>query len=113
MTSRNFPESDWRILRELRPRALERLCERVLSEISDVSSESGKSFHERYLAIYKLVERRNEDIARAFDDPRRSRAFFQLAAMKSFGLLRPAELKRFTADTLEILGTFTEAGDAE
>jgi uncharacterized DUF497 family protein len=81
--SRDIAESDWRVLRELRPLALERLCERALDEIRTVSAEVGKTFHERFRAVYGLVERRNDDIARAFDAPRRSQAFFQLALMKS------------------------------
>ena len=111
--SRSFPESDWRIFRELRPRALERLCELVLNEISTVSGEPSKTFHERYLAIYELVARRNEDVARTFDNPRRSQEFFQLAAMKSFGLLKPEELSRFSRDTLEIIGKLTEVNEPE
>lgn len=99
----DFPESDWRVLRELRPRVLQRLCERALGEIKDASTAPDENFHERFLAVYKLVHERNEDIARAFDDPRRSRAFLQLAAMKSLGLIAPEELKRFSAGVRETL----------
>ena len=90
----DFPESDWRILRELRQRALQRLCERALGEIRDASVASGKTSHEWFLDVYKLVHERNDDIGRGFDDPRRSRAFFQLAVMKSLGLVEPEELSQ-------------------
>jgi hypothetical protein len=101
--ARDFPESDWRVLRELRSRALQRLCERALGEIRDASLAADKTAHERFLAVYKLVRERNEDVARGFDDPRRSRAFFQLAVMKSLGLIEEEELKRFSAGVLETL----------
>jgi hypothetical protein len=111
--SGDFPESDWRLLRELRSIALERLCARVLNEIGDISAQPDKSFHQRYLAIYAIVDRRNGDIARAFDSPRRSQAFFQLAAMKTLGLVEPEELRRFTAETVDIIRSLTETGEPE
>jgi hypothetical protein len=107
--TRDIAESDWRVLRELRSVALERLCERVLDEIRIISADSGKTFHERYQAVYGLIRRRDDDIARAFDAPRRSQAFFELAAMKSLGLLTPEELRSFSVETLEILTLLTPA----
>ena len=38
--SRVISESDWRLFRKLQPLALERFCERVLSEINQISSDS-------------------------------------------------------------------------
>ena len=101
--AQDFPEADWRVLREIRPRALERLCERALGEIKEASAAADKNFHERFLAVYKLVHERNEDIARGFDDPRRSRAFSQLALMTSLGLIEPEEMNRFSAGVLQTL----------
>ena len=107
---RNFPESDWRVLRELRPRALQRLCERALNEIRDATTAADRDSHQRFLAVYHLVHERNEDIARAFDAPRRSQAFSQLASMKSLGLLESEELARFSPETLGVLSMLTEGG---
>lgn len=36
-------EADWKIFRELRARALERFCERVLSEIEQMRLDATKS----------------------------------------------------------------------
>jgi hypothetical protein len=82
---------------------LERFCERALGEVREASVTPDKNFHERFLAVYKLVRERNEDIARGFDDPRRSRAFSQLAVMQSLGLVEPEELNHFSAGVLETL----------
>ena len=38
-------ESDWKILRELKPLALERLCERALSEVVQLASDTRKGAH--------------------------------------------------------------------
>ena len=77
---RTISEADWKIFRELQRTALERFCQGVLSEIDQISSNSGKSAHERYLAIFKLLESRDDTIAEAFNDLRRSTALHQLRA---------------------------------
>lgn len=78
--SRDLPEPDWKAFRKLREIALERFCERVLGEIGTIASIGETSYHERYLKIYRLIDQRDDELARAFSDPRRSRAILQLAA---------------------------------
>jgi hypothetical protein len=56
-TSHGISEADWKVFRRLRPIALERFCERVLSEIGQTASESGKGAHERYLALRHDTQR--------------------------------------------------------
>jgi hypothetical protein len=99
--SRDLPESDWKAFRKLREVALARFCERVLGEIGTIASTRGVSHHDRYLKIYRLLGNRDEELARAFNDPRRSRAILQLAAINSYGLLSTEELLSFTPETRE------------
>lgn len=94
-----FPESDWKLLRELQPVALERLCSRILREVSRQCDSTGETNHQRYLKVFSLVEKGNDDIARAFNGLRRSAAFTRLTAMRSQGLITDGELLRFTAAT--------------
>ena len=49
-----IPESDWMIFRQLRERALERFCRRVLEEIEGISADESQSYHSRYGAVYPL-----------------------------------------------------------
>ncbi len=49
MVSDSFPESDWKIFRELREVALERFCKRVLEELELLWQDASGSYHERYL----------------------------------------------------------------
>ena len=100
---RDIPESDWKVFRKLREIALERFCERVLAEVRDIASKPAASYHRRYLDIFQLVQRRDDEIARAFNAPRRSTAIVQLAAIYSHGLITPDELSRFTEATQETI----------
>jgi len=94
-----LPESDWKIFRELYSRALERFCQRVLADVERISGDSKKTAQERYLKVYRLVTNRDQDLARAFDGPRRSQVISQLTLMYSMGLLEPEELDRFSDST--------------
>ena len=96
-----IPESDWKTFRELRHVALERLCKRVLDQVPRVVLASAGTYHERYLELFRWLGERNDELARAFDDPRRSQVLWQLAAIYVHGLLMPDELARFTPQTRE------------
>ena len=68
-------EADWNVFRELRERALQRFCERVLSEIEHIRLDATKSSHARYLEIYRLIQRRDEELAGARPTIRDDRDF--------------------------------------
>jgi hypothetical protein len=99
MASDDFPESDWKAFRELRELALDRFCKRVLDELEPLRRDTSRSHHERYLDVFRFLRTRDEELAHAFNDPRRSRMIAQLAAIYAFGLIEPDELERFTERT--------------
>jgi hypothetical protein len=105
--SRSISEADWKVFRQLREVALERFCERVLSEVGRVTSDPDKTAHERYLAVFRLVERRDRELADAFNDARRSTAWWQLARIQSHGLLTEDEMGRFSPETREAVQLLT------
>lgn len=99
--SEHIPEKDWKRLRDLKVVALDRLCASILSECAQLTTTAGQTNHERFLALYRHIHERNEDIAQAFDDLRRSTAIPRLAAMYALGLLTSDELGQFTEETQE------------
>lgn len=94
-----IPESDWKIFKELHKLALERYCQRVIDELVNVAADGGKSHHERYLALFRLIRDRDKELAGAFDEFRRSTAVLQLSLIKSLGLLTDEEFTRFSPET--------------
>jgi hypothetical protein len=84
-------EPDWRVLRRVHPRALERFCERVLAQIDGVSRDGAKSHHARYLQIFRIIKESDREIARLFDNPRRSHVLTMLAQIRSQDLLTVTE----------------------
>ena len=108
-----FPEPDWKTLRKLREVALERFCQRILTEIDRIGSDSKVSFHDRYMRVFELLQRRDREMASAFDAPHRSRALIQLMAITSHRLLEPEELMRFSAPTRQFLASWVSDGDRD
>jgi hypothetical protein len=104
-----FNEPDWKVLRELRPIALERFCQRALSEVGIIASDSTKGAHERYLAVFKVIKMRDDELADAFNDVRRSTALQCLLCIKSLDLLTEEEMARFSPETRNAVGFLAKA----
>jgi len=100
---REIKESDWKILRQVHKEALERFCKQILSEVERVNSDSAKSYHQRYLDLWKVLRQRDKELGDTFDDLRRSTAFTQLASMKARGLLTDDEFSRFSGEIRDIV----------
>lgn len=96
-------ELDWQLLRRIRPLALERFCQRVLGEVARITATPDQAWHERYLLVYTSIRDRDDEMARAFNDARRSNALEQLALMMSFDLLTEDEFSEFTDETRAIV----------
>ena len=91
-------ESDWKLFRRFHEIALERFCERVLREVRAATTEHSENYHASYLTVFALIQDRNQTMARAFDDVRRSKAFVLLANIKHEGLLTEEELMQFSPE---------------
>jgi hypothetical protein len=88
---RDIKESDWKHLRQLKPVTLDRFCSRILLEVERASSDSEKTPHERYLKVYELVQNRDKELGRMFDDLKRSNAVGKLFLIRQTGLLTDDE----------------------
>ena len=97
--SYQIKEAEWKLFREFRTQALERLCERVFTDLEPIISQDGESWHQRYLAVFKIIAERDDQIAAIFNDFRRSTALFKLKQMWDYNLLTEEELGKFSSDT--------------
>ena len=95
----DFPERDWKLLRELKPVALERLCEKILRDAAEIAKATGSSKHQSYLKLWGMIQDQNEVVAQAFDDHRRSTALLKILEIHRQGLLTDEEFARFSEET--------------
>jgi hypothetical protein len=107
---REIKEPDWKVLRRVHPLALERFCERVLAEIDSVSRNGATSHHTRYLQIFRILQQRDREMARLFDNPRRSYALTMLAQIRSQGLLTEDEFSSLSPETRSAIQMLLGAG---
>jgi hypothetical protein len=110
---RAIRESDWKLFRQLQPVALDRFCRQVLDDVGRLGSDAGKSNHERYLAVFRLLRRRDEELGDAFNDTRRSNAVLQLARIRLRGLLSEDEFARFSPETRSAVEALLEFWGSE
>ena len=101
-----IPEADWRVFRNLHPIWIDRFCKRVNGELLRALSDDNHGAHEQYLAAYKLMHKRDKEIASAFNDFRRSTAIFQIAIIRKLGVITDEELGRFSESTRASLQFF-------
>jgi hypothetical protein len=102
-------EADWKLFRQLHQVALERFCERVLSEAAQLASAPGKTAHERYLDLFQLLPREDGELADLFDDLRRSTALQRLLGLRSEGLLTDEEFARFSPEARAVVSAILDA----
>src|SRR5688500_14003034 len=95
----DISERDWKLLRKLHDTALQRYCERVVAECRHVLDDTAESAHVRFLQLYDLSHIRNRELARAFDDLRRSTAIDRVVAMRHLGVLTDEDLLAFSPET--------------
>lgn len=103
----DFPESDWKTLSRLKPLALDRLCQRILTATEDIivrANEGG--YHSAYLEVYKHIERSDRKLSDCFDDWRRSQAVFFLAHWRREKLITDEEFANFSEETRSRVDSF-------
>lgn len=94
-------ESDWKIFKQIKEKAIERFCNLVLEEFREVIDDRETHVHNRYLLLYKLVNNRNKHMALLFDGQSRSKASLQLLAIRNDNLADEELLSKLSDDFLE------------
>ena len=68
--------------------------------------------HEKYLELYEIIQKRDQELGRVFDGHSRSRADQQLRDMYNKGLVTDDELSKFSEETQNLVKLwFAHASD--
>ena len=94
-------ESDWKIFKQIKDKAIERFCEIAFSEFRECMDDESTHIHNRYLLNYKLVQNRNKQMSLLFDGHSRSKAWLQLLAIRGEGLADEELLSKLTDEFRE------------
>ena len=94
-------ESDWKIFKEIKQKAIELFCSRALREFDEVINDKEANAHEAYTLLYKLVANRNKQMALIFDGHSRSKATLQLLAIRGESLADESLLQKLSREFLD------------
>ena len=92
-------ESDWKQFKIIKEGALESFCQRILEQANAIINKESEGFHDRYLALYRHIDKNNEDIATAFNGHSRSNALMQLRCMRNFDLVSNEAISKLSPET--------------
>jgi len=106
--SRDIRESDWKHFRKVHRTALEMHCEVTLARLAEIASDGSRDAHERYLETYDYIHRRNKEVARTFDDFRRSTAVSHIVLLSRMDLISDDDLSLFSEDVLSVVARCKE-----
>ena len=94
-------ESDWKIFKEIKKKAIEAYCKQSLEEFTEIIEDENEHFHNRFLLIYKLAKNRDKQMNLIFDYDSRSKASIQLLLIRGEGLADNQLLKKLSNDFLK------------
>jgi len=75
-------ESDWKIFKQIKEKALDTFCRNSLKEFGSVINNDSETAHKRYLSLYEIVHDNDKELGLVFDGHSRSKAQMQLTAMR-------------------------------
>ena len=110
MESYKFPESDWKLLRRIKDKALAKACEQANRGVERIVGKRTGREHEAYLELWKFIKKRDREIANTFDNMSRSNAIYSLINMVAYGYISKEELAKFTEETREKVLFVTKDG---
>ncbi|MEJ2055310.1 MAG: hypothetical protein P8X42_15450 [Calditrichaceae bacterium] len=93
-------ESDWKIFKQIKEKALEEYCQQSLDKFDEIIHDKKETVHKRYLSLYKSVRDRDKLLERMFDPHSRSKAQLQLRAMRQEGLADESLLAELSEEFL-------------
>ncbi len=94
-------ESDWKIFKQIKDKAIDQFCRDALSTFSEITTDEDKSAHERYLQLYDTVDKTNRKMSSLFDDHSRSKAALQLLVIRREGLADAVLVAKLSDDFKE------------
>lgn len=100
---RDIPESDWKKFRLIHQSALQRFSQGRLNALQKLAESERKTPQERLLDVFEFARESQNEMARIFDNPRRSTALLQLALMHAGKLIEAEEWEGISENTREMV----------
>ncbi|SEQ70132.1 hypothetical protein SAMN03080615_02460 [Amphritea atlantica] len=96
-------EADWKHFKTVQAATLDKFCKQILDDASETINDVVLSNHEKYISLYRMIEKRDKRIAEIFNYNSRSKVMLQLYLLKSEGLLEAVQIAGFSTEVQEYL----------
>jgi len=105
---RTIPERDWKSLRSIEKELLAELCGRINRKALEILQAPEVGEHERYLLLYRHIEKSDKIVADCFNDWRRSTVMLKLLLLRKHKLLSTEMTAKLSEETRERLDNLPE-----
>lgn len=95
-------ESDWKIFKKIKERAIEKFCANALDNFSEIIKSDKEHAYDKYLKLYKLVQKRDKDMSIIFDGHSRAKATMQLLLIRKEGLADEELLHKLSDEFFQV-----------
>lgn len=96
-------EADWKYYSSIYDEMLEEFSRRHCERLRGILGQNDLTEDQKRHAVYKAVHKDDKDVARLFNDHRRSVMMMQCLGYQAYGLLTPAHIEHFSPSFREWL----------
>mgnify|MGYP001820344647 CR=1 FL=1 len=100
---RHIKESDWKYLRKIQEKILNRHCNAILEVLDLIIQNREGEEHKSYIDIYRLINDKDKEIAVTYNDLKRSNAIEKICHMRRHLAMADEEFSKFSKETKDIV----------
>ncbi|WP_157493125.1 hypothetical protein [Desulfonatronovibrio magnus] len=97
------PERDWKYIRKIKNDLLCSLCTRINSKSMDILRQGEGSEYDKYIALYRHIEKSDRIVGDCFNDFKRSSFLMKLTHLQFHGILKDEHIENLSPETRESL----------
>ncbi len=97
----SIKESDWKLFKEIKKKALERFYSQALDEFAAIIQDQSSTARDRYMSLYENVKETDRRLITIFDAHSRSKAREQLWMIREAGLVEEYDLEGLSEELRE------------
>jgi len=105
---RHIKESDWKYLRNIKDKILNRHCDAILEVVDLILQNRKGAEHQSYIQIYRLLDEKDNEIAITYNDLKRSNAIEKICHMRRNLAMTDDEFSKFSEETQNIVNRILE-----
>lgn len=105
---RHIKESDWKYLRKIKEKVLNRHCDAILEAVEMIVQNRKGEEHKSYIQVYRIMKEKDKEIGITYNDLKRSNAIEKICHMRRHFAMTDEEFSKFSSETKDIVNHILE-----